>query len=189
MGTAGVAIRTRELLSRIPADRAIGAEIGVFAGQMSAALLLGHPGLTLYMVDNYLGADEQPEPYKACGDYHATRLSRAEQAGWKRHAEQATAFAAGRRVLCWQASLGAAATLPDGGLDFVFIDADHSYEGVRADLVAWAPKLRPGGILSGHDYGLPTHPRFGVKQAVDEAVQQHGWMLELGENYTWFVRL
>lgn len=189
MGSAGVALRTRELLSRIPADRAIGAEVGVFAGQMSAALLRAHPGLTLYLVDNYRGADEQPQAYKDCGDYHATQLTQAEQEKWKRHAEQATAFAATCRVLCWMESLDAAATIPDGALDFVFIDADHSYEGVRADLAAWAPKVKPGGILGGHDYALPTHPRFGVQRAVDEAVERHGWTLELGENYTWFVRL
>lgn len=41
---------------------------------------------------------------------------------------------------------------PDRSLDFVFIDGDHSYDGVMRDLVAWIPKVKVGGILAGHDY-------------------------------------
>ena len=35
--------------------------------------------------------------------------------------------------------------------DFVFIDGDHRYESVRRDIQAWLPKVRPGGIMGGHD--------------------------------------
>ena len=34
----------------------------------------------------------------------------------------------------------------------VFVDGDHSYQGVRADIDAWAPKLAPGGIIAFHDF-------------------------------------
>ena len=40
----------------------------------------------------------------------------------------------------------------DGSLDFVFLDGDHSYEAVAADIAAWKPKVRRGGVLAGHDY-------------------------------------
>jgi predicted O-methyltransferase YrrM len=61
-------------------------------------------------------------------------------------------------------SAKAASHFEDGSVDFVFIDANHSYEHVKADIEAWRPKMREGGLLSGHDYGEPC----GVKQAVDE---------------------
>jgi predicted O-methyltransferase YrrM len=48
-----------------------------------------------------------------------------------------------------------------GSLDWVYIDADHSYRSVIADIRAWGPKLKPGGLISGHDYG-----RAGVADAV-----------------------
>ena len=61
-------------------------------------------------------------------------------------------------------SLDAASEFEDGSLDFVFIDASHDYENVIADIVAWYPKVKEGGVISGHDY--PTWE--GVKKAVNE---------------------
>jgi cephalosporin hydroxylase len=49
-------------------------------------------------------------------------------------------------------SLEGAATYEDHSLDFVFIDASHEYEDVIADLHAWYPKVKPGGVIAGHDY-------------------------------------
>lgn len=57
----------------------------------------------------------------------------------------------------------AASLYEDESLDFVFIDADHSYEGVKRDIIAWMPKVKNGGILSGHDYGWSS-----VSQAVND---------------------
>ncbi len=48
-------------------------------------------------------------------------------------------------------SVEAASAIPEGSCAFVFIDADHRYDAVRADIRAWINKVRPGGILAGHD--------------------------------------
>ena len=63
-------------------------------------------------------------------------------------------------------SLEAAKLFEDESLDFIFLDADHRYEHIRADIIAWLPKLKPGGMICGDDYGNPDWP--GVEQAVDE---------------------
>lgn len=54
----------------------------------------------------------------------------------------------------------------DKSIDFCFIDANHTYDFVRRDIAAYLPKMKPGGIIAGHDYNL-CHP--GVMQAVNEA--------------------
>lgn len=52
----------------------------------------------------------------------------------------------------------------DNSIEIVFIDACHDYDCIRADISAWYPKVKSGGIIAGHDY--PGWP--GVKRAVDE---------------------
>lgn len=59
-----------------------------------------------------------------------------------------------------------AALYGDQSLDWVYIDADHHYEPVCQDIDAWLPKIKPGGVISGHDYC--EYPGFGVIQAVKE---------------------
>lgn len=49
--------------------------------------------------------------------------------------------------------------------DFIFIDADHDYESVREDVIAWSKLLKPEGIIAGHDY-TPSFP--GVAKAAHE---------------------
>jgi GR25 family glycosyltransferase involved in LPS biosynthesis/predicted O-methyltransferase YrrM len=66
-------------------------------------------------------------------------------------------------------SLDAVSRFGDHSLDFVFIDASHEYEDVKADIIAWLPKIKPGGILAGHDYYISDFDYYpGVKQAVNE---------------------
>jgi predicted O-methyltransferase YrrM len=64
------------------------------------------------------------------------------------------------RSISWEA----ADNFKESEVDFVFIDADHTYNSVIKDIKAWLPKIKKGGIISGHDYF--TSP--GVKSAVDE---------------------
>lgn len=62
-------------------------------------------------------------------------------------------------------SVKAAKHFSDDSLEAVFIDADHRYEHVRRDLAAWLPKVKPGGLVAGHDYWPKDR---GVVRAVDE---------------------
>lgn len=56
----------------------------------------------------------------------------------------------------------------DNSLDFVYIDAEHSYKAVKEDIKEWMPKVKSGGIIAGHDYDKQEHP--GVCQAVEESL-------------------
>ncbi len=65
-------------------------------------------------------------------------------------------------------SLQGAALFDDGSLDAVYIDGNHKYEYVLADIKAWLQKIRSGGFIAGHDFGHKRAP--GVKPAVIEAL-------------------
>lgn len=63
----------------------------------------------------------------------------------------------------------------DGSLAWVHLDARHDYDSVAADIDAWAPKVKPGGWLSGDDYDDRLWP--GVVAAVrDRLPDAHGWL-------------
>jgi predicted O-methyltransferase YrrM len=49
-------------------------------------------------------------------------------------------------------SVEAARELGDASVDWIFIDGDHTFGAVRGDICAWFPKVKPGGLVSGHDY-------------------------------------
>lgn len=59
------------------------------------------------------------------------------------------------------------------GIDLLFIDGDHTYEGVRKDIEAWVKFVKPGGIVAFHDYAIDENSHYlhhEVKKAVDEWV-------------------
>ena len=63
----------------------------------------------------------------------------------------------------------------DGTFDYVYIDADHRYDGVFADIKAWYPKVKSGGFICGHDtYPAPNHEKnrdqdeWGVARALED---------------------
>ena len=77
----------------------------------------------------------------------------------------------GSRIVPLKApSVEAATRFAPQSIDLVFIDADHSLEGCLSDLEAWYPRLKPGGVLIGHDY-RPGNP---VSQAVERFTSKHG---------------
>lgn len=175
-----MAHRSDEILQRLPLGPVTGTEIGVFSGATSARLLK-RDDLRLYMVDTWTQFVIEPGVVIATAE---------EQRKNYLEAMSATDFASTRREIVELPSLEAARQFRDGTLDFAFIDADHSYAAVKADIAAWRPKVAAGGWLCGHDYNNTEYP-FGkeVKRAVDEAVALFGWTLELGGDLTWFVKL
>lgn len=148
---------TKELIRLLtPLNPKLGAEIGVWAGANSMVLLDSFPDLKLILIDNYcFGSWDTNKNYtnesvKAAKQLAVERFERfGDRVAWK-----------------FVTSLEAAKEIPDGSLDFAFIDADHRYEPVKADIAAYWPKIKDGGLLAGHDYS--RHFR-GIIRAVTEA--------------------
>jgi hypothetical protein len=158
----------------------VGAEVGVFRGHTSEALLSEFPELSLWMVDPWA-------PFAG-----ESRFDKSNQIDFDLSMEATmlwTEFAKRRRYVLRQASPNAAARFGDGSLDFVFIDGNHLYENVVADISAWWPKLRRGGLLTGHDYAVygDADGKWGVKRAVDEFVSATDRELTRGCDGMWMV--
>jgi len=175
--------RAEEILSRLPFGSVTGVEIGVFCGDLSRRLLQ-RSDLTLHMVDAWMGRGESYEGDS--GDFHAS-LTQEQQDRCMNLTRDVTNFAGDRAHIIKALSHDAAAAFLDASLDFVFIDADHGYAGCMRDLVAWWPRVRSGGLFSGHDYENTRFHKFGVTQAVDEFASLHGLTVSLGANFTWFI--
>jgi predicted O-methyltransferase YrrM len=69
--------------------------------------------------------------------------------------------------------------IPDGSLDLVFIDANHGYEFVKKDIIKYTPKLKPTGLLTGHDIDYP-----GVNKAVREMIPAY----DVAPNFVWIKK-
>jgi predicted O-methyltransferase YrrM len=82
-------------------------------------------------------------------------------------------------------SVETARQFADNSIAFAFIDAAHEYPAVQRDILAWWPKVKPGGILSGHDYGGDW---VGVTQAVNEFVKEHKLELNVACKHCWHIR-
>lgn len=182
--------RGSAVLKRLPVN-AVAAEIGVLRGFMSEYLLRNHPTLELFMVDNWQTAENQPAHYRATGDVHANHTDPVRVASHRREAEGRAQQYPERAIIFPVPSVEAARTIGDGSLDLVFIDADHSYEGVKADLAAWVPKVKAGGWIGGHDYSNtdPAYDFSGVDRAVNEWASAWGVVVETDLNFTWWARL
>jgi hypothetical protein len=77
-------------------------------------------------------------------------------------------------------SVAALASLPDQSLDLIYIDGDHSYEGVKADTDQAIRKVKPDGLLIFNDYIMYDHLQngaYGVVQAVNELVDETDWRI------------
>jgi hypothetical protein len=138
-----------------------GAEIGVWAGEYSEWLCKGIPGLSLTCVDPWQAYHDYPDHRDRdhISSVYAHAMKRLEPYGV---------------TVIRKMSVDAAKDVPNRLLDFVYIDANHGFEYVVADLAAWIPKIRSGGVIAGHDYKtIATRPDLKVVEAVNGWTTAH----------------
>ncbi len=167
----------------------VAAEIGVASGMNAVLMFQTYADLRLYLVDPWSGDQAYLDAVPKSGLW-AKRLATVplllkEQQEWYGATIRDTEFAADRRTVLRMPSVEAALLVPDGSLSFCFIDGDHRKESVLADMDAWWPKVRAGGIFAGHDYGTRRHE--GVVEAVNEWVARMGMHMDV-HGRCWVIR-
>ena len=152
---------TREKLARLFAELGYtaGAEVGVAEGHFSRTLCENIPGVQLY-----------------CCDLWDTYYRDTTKLKDRRMQDNALALAHEKldqynTHFIRKASMDAVREIADRSLDFVYIDADHSFDFTMQDLIEWSRKVRRGGIVAGHDWY--KFRGAGVVEAVNAYTNAH----------------
>lgn len=138
-----------------------GVEIGIEEGVFSEELCQAIPGLKLHCVD----------PWKAYRGYRI-HVSQEKLDGF--YATTQARLAKYNCRILRKFSMEAVGGFRDNSLDFVYLDGNHDYQNVVNDLAEWSKKVRPGGIIAGHDYYKPKNQCYNhVTYAVDGFVRSY----------------
>lgn len=161
-------IRHRRDLGKIVTVAGNSAEIGVAEGFFSADILSWENNFPRhYMVDRWACVPTQKGDSSNSPDWHARNYDAALQRVAKY----------GDRAQILRGNSQAMSLYVDSqSLALLYIDGDHSYEGVLGDLCAWVPKVKLGGIVALHDY---ENPVYGVKRAVGVFCDKYGFKIHL----------
>lgn len=184
---SGTPLRSRadfgELLNRLGLT-GTGAEVGVENGFFARRVLDQWRGRLVYLVDVWQPMDDYWDVTNAPEREQVLRLHRT---------VENVAPHWGRVRIVQERSENAARLVPDAALDWVYLDANHEYGHVLRDLELWAPKVRPGGLIAGHDFLdeerhiLGVRTVYGVKRAVHEFFPGRRVETTDEEFPTWFV--
>jgi hypothetical protein len=135
-----------------------GAEVGIYNGEFSQALLRSVKNLTLYMIDPYKHWPDgiYEDRVNDCQEIQDARCDLVKLIASKYD---------NRAQFLRMTSIKALGYIPDNSLDFVYIDANHEHEFIEQDIKGWHKKVKKGGVVSGHDF---SDEFYGVKLAVTE---------------------
>jgi hypothetical protein len=140
----------------------VGVEVGVCLGHYSKTLLESGKFTRLWSIDTW----DEDFPGLPAGMSGSDTMAAVATRLWR--------FGLASVILRSQSVL-AAATFPDAYFDLVYLDADHVYSAISADMEAWWPKVKSGGVFAGHDYNAEVGE--DVICAVDEHCAKYGLLL------------
>jgi hypothetical protein len=136
------------LIEKFFPDKAVGVEIGVDHADTTVYLLDKCPNLChLYAIDPYRRRDVRYEEVQAKLEKYSN-------------------------ITLMRTTSDEAVNEIPNELDFIFIDGDHSYDAVLSDLNNYVPKIKSGGLLTGHDWTC-VRKEFGVVQACDKYLNEN----------------
>lgn len=148
-------IRYRLHLNQLLPPNPVTCEVGVAEGNFSRDICQQWKPSKHYLVDNWSPIGERGDG-SFPQEWHTQNYNKA-VAKMKPYKEIAVFL----RGPSWHMSQH----VPDNSLDLLYLDANHSYEGVKKDLEAWFSKVKTGGVIAGHDY---INEAYGVHQAVND---------------------
>lgn len=158
-----------------------GVEVGVAHGRNAEGILKKWKSGKIYLVDPYRRwpSSEYVDPVNR---QNPKKLLRRCRARLSRHK--------GRYSQIFKDSQSAVKQFSDNSLDFVYIDANHHEPQISADLLAWWPKVKPGGIFGGHDFYMRDTAayRCDVEAAVTRFASDIGRKIHVTNCMSWWIQ-
>ena len=146
-------------------------EVGVEAGDNAINMLTNLPFAQFVLVDSY-------DVLKPTFQFNARLFTKEEREAFINKVRERLKPFDGRVQLIVEDSAIASIRFSDNYFDYIYIDAEHDNDSVFRDLSFWYPKLKVGGIMAGHDAGLP-----GVDKALLKFFGS-GW---IGDSEDWYL--
>ena len=145
----------------------MGIEIGAAEGGHAEYLRQNWQGKRLYLVDPWI---EQPVDEYIDG---CNMPQEGQDKNMKDCYARMAKFPTGSYDIMRGMSLDVVGEFPDQFFDFIYLDGNHNLWAIEADIAAWFPKMKPGGLFAGHDY-VEDCPTYGVQTAVKNFRQKTG---------------
>jgi methyltransferase family protein len=160
-------------------ENSVWVEVGTWRGRSLAAVALAaSKGMHITAVDSWEGVGMLDGPGEMCDP-------KAAYENWKETWENLCRLRPDLGIFfIKERSTKVAASRADYSCDVVFIDALHDYLNARADIEAWLPKIKPGGLICGHDAFDD-----GVRRALEDVFGPREEILQHGPGGIWFVRI
>ena len=168
-----VALALADMAAQVPPDRAI-VELGTYQGRTALFMAWGARqgrGAHVYAIDPWdLPGKRGPYNQNPEGGRgkHRKAFTDPGTYNWARYNVRANGYA-NQVSLIRDFSVKAAEKWSAGPVGLLFVDGDHRYDAVRADVSAWAAHLAPDAVIAFDDYAA-THPE--VIRAVDDMVNE-----------------
>lgn len=167
-------ITTRQAMAGLLPKQCKVAEIGVQRGRFAREIYRRAQPAKLHLIDCW--QQQADEHYQADG---ANVDDSKQNANLTRTMQRlAAGIREGRVEIHRDYSTNVLPQFPDHYFDWVYVDANHTYDAVLADLESCLPKINPMGFIAGHDY-IDTpywqQRHYGVVAAVEEFCRRHGW--------------
>lgn len=144
-------------------------EIGVWRGEFSRKILDALEPKKLCLIDPWKSFEDHDDAAFS-GREAAEKMDEIYEDVVRLYADEIKS----KQVLVMrEMSLDALKKFKNETINFAYVDGDHSYEGVKADLAALMPKMAPGGIMAFDDYHRRGWWGDGVLRAIHEFIGEH----------------
>ena len=159
----------RKFLQKLPKG-GVAVEIGVWQGEFSPTILELIKPKKLVLIDPWAHISDDSHSEAFVGRTRKAKMDKIFDKVVKRFDAEITA---GQVSMIRDFSVPALEKFEAKSISFAYVDGDHSYEGVKSDLVALFPKMKTGGIMAFDDYHRRGWWGDGVIRAINEFLGAH----------------